>query len=137
MAIFGKDTKTTTKKAPAKAAAAKKSPVKKATADTQKVSKKTDTGASGKVLLRPRITEKAAHLSAANVYTFDVAPRATSGDVAKAIEAVYRVKPRKVNIVKTAGKRVRLRNRRGFGARSGAKKAYVFLKKGDRIEFAS
>jgi len=151
MAIFGTDKKNKKdlpaqagekKKAPAKKPEAKKAPAKKPAAkkpagDTQKVSKKTDTGASGKVLLRPRITEKAAHLSADNVYTFDVVFSATAEDVAKAIEAVYRVKPRKVNMVKTIGKRVRLRNRRGFGTRSGAKKAYVFLKKGDRIEFAS
>lgn len=127
MAIFG-DKKEEKKKAPAKKAAVK---------DTQKVSKKTDTGASGAVLLRPRITEKAAHLSAHNVYTFDVTQRATSGDVAKAIEAVYRVKPKKVNVVKNQGKKVNLRTRRGHGTRAGIKKAYVYLKKGDRIEFAS
>lgn len=132
MAIFG-NKKEDTKKAPAKKAAAKKS----ATKDTQKVSKKTDTGAGGMVLLRPRITEKAAHLSAQNVYTFDVAQRATKGDVVKAIEAVYRVKPKKVNLVKNQGKKVSLRTRRGFGTRAGIKKAYVYLKKGDRIEFAS
>lgn len=105
--------------------------------DTVKVSKKKDTGASGAVLLRPRVTEKAAHLSALNAYTFDVSPRATKTDVVKAIEAVYRVKPKKVAMVKTAGKKVRLRTRRGFGARAASKKAYVYLKKGDRIEFAS
>lgn len=127
MAIFG-NKKETKKKKPA---------AKKPAADTQKVSKKTDSGASGKVLLRPRITEKAAHLSAQNVYTFDVVFAATEAQVAHAIESVYRVKPVKVNLVKTPGKRVTLRTRRGFGTRSGSKKAYVYLKKGDRIEFAS
>lgn len=125
MALFGKDTKDTKdtkKKAPAKKAASTKVPA---------------ATVSGNVLLRPRITEKAAHLTAGNVYTFDVAPRATKTDVAKAIHAVYRVKPVKVAVVKTAGKKVRLRTRRGFGSRAASKKAYVYLKKGDRIEFAS
>lgn len=126
MALFGNETKTIKKKTSAKKSA-----------NAVKVSKKKDTGASGSVLLRPRITEKAAHLSAANVYTFDVVFSATASDIAKAIEAVYRVKPRKVNVVKTIGKRVSLRNRRGFGTRAGSKKAYVYLKEGDRIEFAS
>ena len=128
MALFGNKKEETKKKPAAK---------KKVATDTQKVSKKTDSGASGKVLLRPRVTEKAAHLSAQNVYTFDVVMSATKGDVAKAIESVYRVKPTKVNLVKNQGKKVRLRTRRGFGTRAGVKKAYVYLKKGDRIEFAS
>lgn len=125
MALFGGDKKEE-----------KKKPVAKKAANTGAVSKKTDSGVSGKVLLRPRATEKAAHLSANNVYTFDVTQDATKGDIAAAIESVYRVKPVKVNLVKNQGKRVRLRTRRGFGTRAGSKKAYVYLKKGDRIEFA-
>lgn len=134
MEFFGKKKEKTQGKDAANKAT--KKPAKKAAVDTQKVSKKTDSGASGKVLLRPRATEKAAHLSANNVYTFDVLQSATKGDIVKAIESVYRVKPVKVNLVKNQGKRVRLRTRRGFGTRAGSKKAYVYLKKGDRIEFA-
>lgn len=89
------------------------------------------------VLVRPHITEKAAQATARGVYTFDIRPDATKETVAAAIESVYRVKPVKVGIVKTPGARVRLRTRRGYGRRSDAKKAYVYLKKGDRIEFAS
>lgn len=120
MAIFGTKKKTT-----------KPTPSKKA----EKVVKSENV--SGAILLKPRITEKAAHMTAIDAYTFDISPRATKEDVAKAIQAVYSVKPKKIAIVKTMGKKVRLRNRRGFGARSASKKAYVYLKKGDRIEFAS
>jgi len=88
-------------------------------------------------LLRPHITEKAAQATARRVYTFDIRPDATKRDVARAVEAVYRVKPMKIGIVKTIGKRVRLRTRRGYGTKNASKKAYVYLKKGDRIEFAS
>lgn len=128
MALFGnKKKKEEVKKAPAKKPAVSSvAPTKSAT----KVVPET-------VLLKPRITEKAANLTANHVYTFDVRLDATKRDIAAAIEAVYRVKPKKVRIVKTVGKRVRLRTRRGMGARSGKKKAYVYLKEGDRIEFSA
>jgi large subunit ribosomal protein L23 len=136
MAIFGTKDKTV-KKAPAKKsegasrARGKKDGVRAAQGGAQQAVN------SGAVLLRPRITEKAAHLSAQNVYTFEVARNATKTDVINAIHAVYKVTPLKVNVVNNQGKRVRLRTRRGFGTRSGVKKVYVHLKKGDRIEFAS
>jgi len=89
------------------------------------------------VLVRPRITEKAAQATARNVYTFEVSPRATKTSVAKAVTALYGVTPKKVAIAKTPAKRVRLRTRRGYGTKKALKKAYVFLKEGDRIEFSS
>lgn len=89
------------------------------------------------VLIRPRITEKTGNLTATNVYTFDVAITATKRTVAAAIEAEYKVKPIAVRIVTRKSARVRLRTRRGYGATKGGKKAYVTVKKGDRIEFSS
>lgn len=130
MGLFGgKETK---KKA---AAPAKKAAPKKV-ARTKQVKASSEADAT-RILMRPRITEKAANLTAERVYTFDVHQDATKKDVAKAVAAVYRVTPVKVNIVKTAGKRKRLRTRRGFGKSAASKKAYVFLKEGDRIEFSS
>ncbi len=85
------------------------------------------------VLLRPRVTEKAASLTSENVYTFDVRQGATKGEVAKAIQALYKVKPVKVNVVNTPAKRVRMRRKRGFGRVGATRKAYVFLKKGETI----
>lgn len=119
MALFGSNKKTK------KATVAKPAPKAEVISDM-----------SG-VLLRPRITEKAAHMTAQHTYTFDIAPRATKTDVAKAIKEVYGVTPKKVALVKTLGKKVNLRTRRGYGRRAASKKAYVFLKEGDRIEFAS
>jgi len=85
------------------------------------------------VLIRPRITEKASFLGEGNVYTFDVAKRATKADVARAITALYKVKPVRVNIVTIHPKRVTVR---GIpGTKGGGKKALVFLKEGDKIEF--
>lgn len=125
MAIFGN------KKAPAK----KKTPAKKAVKAAAPV-KKGDVNASA-ILMRPRITEKSAQLTASRVYTFDISPRANKTDVARAIQSVYNVTPEKVRVVNTPGKRVRLRTRRGQGTASALKKAYVYLKEGDRIEFSS
>lgn len=86
------------------------------------------------VLVRPRVTEKAANMTSENVYVFDIAKRATKKDVMAAVKAFYKVTPRKVNVINTKGAPVRLRTRRGFGAKPSLRKAYVFLNKGDHIQ---
>jgi large subunit ribosomal protein L23 len=86
------------------------------------------------VLKAPRVTEKAAMLMEKNVYTFEVLDSATSTEVKKAIESIYKVKPVKVAMVKIQKKNVFIRGRKGV--KSGGKKAYVYLKKGDKIEIA-
>lgn len=88
------------------------------------------------VLLRPRITEKAANMTARNVYTFDISKRATKEDVANAVKTLYKVTPIKVNVVNTPAKRVAMRKKRGFGKTAATRKALVFLKKGEEIQFA-
>jgi large subunit ribosomal protein L23 len=86
------------------------------------------------VLLHPRITEKATMASEAGVYVFDILPSATKSQVAEAISLQYKVKPKKVNIVTVPRKKINIRMRGRFGVTSGGKKAYVYLKEGDRIE---
>lgn len=88
---------------------------------------------SGRVIMAPRITEKAAHISDDRVYTFDVFPKATKTDIAKAIKEIYGVTPVRVNVSAIPTKQVLRRNR--IGVKGGGRKAYVFLKKGDKIEF--
>ena len=85
------------------------------------------------VILRPRVTEKASFIAADGAYTFDVLPRANKIQIKRAIEEMYNVKPIRVNIVTIPGKRVFVRNR--AGVKSGGKKAIVYLKEGDKIEF--
>ena len=85
------------------------------------------------VLVKPRITEKAAYGSAHNAYAFEIAPWATKGEVKKAVQAVYKVTPIKVTVVNLPAKNVVVRGKKGV--KSGVKKAYVFLRKGDKIEF--
>lgn len=89
------------------------------------------------VIRRPRLTEKAANLTTQDVYTFDITPDATKIEVIAAIKALYKVTPVKVNVVNVKGKKVSLRSRRGFGVRNNTRKVYIYLKKGDKIDFAA
>lgn len=85
------------------------------------------------ILIRPRITEKATERSEEGVYTFDVSPRATKSSIYFAVEQLYKVKPIKVAIVTIRAKKILARGKRG--KTSGGKKAYIYLKKGEKIEF--
>jgi large subunit ribosomal protein L23 len=91
---------------------------------------------SAQVLRAPRITEKASVLAERGVYTFEITEKATKHDVMRAVKDLYKVTPTRVTIVRSPAKYVRLRNRRGVGMRSAVKKAYVYLKEGDKIEIA-
>ena len=86
------------------------------------------------VLISPRITEKATFSAENNVYVFNIMPRATKSDVIKSVEHFYKVTPAKVNIAKIPSKTRMSRAKRIKGVKSGGRKAYVYLKKGDSIE---
>ena len=92
------------------------------------------TTSSRTILRRPRITEKASFLAdKQGVYCFEVSAGSSKADISKAIKEIYGVIPRKVHITMRPAKRV---IRRGIpGKKVGIKKAYVYLKKGDKIEF--
>lgn len=86
------------------------------------------------LILRPRITEKASLVMENGVYVFEVSGRATKNEIAKSIESIYGVKPKKVNIVKMNPRKFVSRMRGKRGMKSGMKKAYVYLSEGDSIE---
>lgn len=87
------------------------------------------------VLVRAHITEKAYDLSKRGVYTFEVAQNANKYVVAQAIKSVYGVTPKQVRIVKTKPRTVRSLMRAKSTHQSGMKKAYVYLKEGDTINY--
>ncbi len=88
------------------------------------------------ILKHARITEKATMHSEQGVYTFDIADSATKRDVIQAVQKLYKVTPRLVRVV-TIPTKVRRSARTGkVGVKSGGKKAYVFLKKGETITIA-
>ena len=85
------------------------------------------------VLVRPHITEKAGLLANQGVYTFEVTSNANERSVIAAVKAVYKVTPLRVSLMPIKIKTKFARGRRG--TTGGGKKAYVYLKKGDTIEF--
>ncbi|MBI4118098.1 MAG: 50S ribosomal protein L23 [Parcubacteria group bacterium] len=85
------------------------------------------------LILKPFITEKSSFMSADGAYVFAVSNDATKNEIKKAIKEMYKVTPRRVNIMTQTSKTRYLRGR--IGVRARPKKAIVFLKKGDRIEF--
>lgn len=87
------------------------------------------------VIDRPVITEKATLASEHDKVTFRVRTTATKKDIKEAVEALFKVKVKKVNTVTTGGKNKRFK---GYaGVRSDVKKAIVTLEKGQKIDLAS
>jgi large subunit ribosomal protein L23 len=84
------------------------------------------------VILRPMVTEKAAHLAAKGQYVFVVSQNATKIQVRNAVRTMYGMTPTSVNIQRVEGKIVRFG--RAKGKRKNWKKAIVTLPKGKKIE---
>lgn len=89
-----------------------------------------------KVLLGPVISEKSSVAADANrQYTFRVVKDASKREIAKAVEKLFEVGVETVQVVNVKGKQKRFGVIRG--KRSDWKKAYVRLKPGSDIDFAS
>mgnify|MGYP003420855468 CR=1 FL=1 len=88
------------------------------------------------VIINPRVTEKAVRQNDKNVYTFVVRRDATKFTVADAVRSLFKVTPVKVNIVNKSPKQFMSRSKGRQVNVQGMKKAYVYLKKGDRIDVA-
>ncbi len=88
------------------------------------------------VLMSPRITEKAAIVAdSSGIYTFNVGLRANKKEIAAAVKELYKVTPVSVRIVPIPSRVVASRRSRVVGHTTRGKKAYITLKKGDKIEF--
>ena len=86
------------------------------------------------VIISPVISEKGTALSQNTPKAmFRVDPKANKIEIRKAIEELYPVKVRKVNIMNVSGKSRRYRYK--VGRTSSWKKAIVTLREGDKIEF--
>lgn len=86
-----------------------------------------------RAVVRPLVTEKSsAAWAQRKEYTFAADPRATKGDIRRAIEAMFSVT---VIAVRTSVQRSKRKTMgRTAGRRPSWKKAYVRLKEGDAIE---
>ncbi len=124
MALFGSKKKTEKTDAPKE--------VKKE-AKTKAVSEGTSLHNTAGVIRRPRITEKASMQAEANVYAFEVALTANKQTIAHAVKELYNVTPIKIAVIAIPKKEVFVRGK--WGTKGGGKKAYIYLKKGETIEF--
>ncbi len=116
----------------------KKEEDKKVVKATKKVKDKSEKKTSGKKEIHPliksmRITEKSAIAADKGRYTFNVHRNANKSELKKAIKLVYKVEPVKITITQITSKKVVRRGK--IGTKSAGKKAVVYLKKGDKIEF--
>lgn len=84
------------------------------------------------VIIKPLVTEKAAHLASIHKYVFSVNPKMNKIEVKKAIRSIYNVEPLDVNMITCSGRNVRYG--RVQGRTKDWKKAIVTLKPSDKIE---
>lgn len=87
---------------------------------------------AARILKAPHVTEKAMSLGRENKYIFKVTPNANKPEIKKAIQELYGVRVKDVNIINIPRKKRRLGRSEGF--KSGFKKAVVTLKQGEKIE---
>jgi len=85
-----------------------------------------------RILKEPHVSEKATVLTDNNKYVFKVYPNANKNETKKAVEDIYGVRVKNVNIINVHRKMKVLRNIKGY--KSGYKKAIVTLEKGEKIE---
>ena len=120
MGIFG-NKKQKTKKVAAKVASASTAPARTSDRDLSAV------------IIKPRITEKGVLASEKNVYVFEVRQKSTKRDIADAVKQAFGVAPIKVHTVTQSPRQSLSRARGRRVAVGGLKKAYVYLKEGDKI----
>ena len=88
------------------------------------------------VLLAPQISEKATFVAEKNEQVvFRVLPCATKPEIKAAVELLFKVEVKSVQIANVKGKQKRFG--RIIGRRKGWKKAFVALKPGQEINFAA
>lgn len=85
------------------------------------------------VILRPLINEKSMGLTKLDLYTFEVAKKATKDQIAKIVADKFKVKVLWVNTLSKTGKTRTQRTKKGYFKMADFKKAIVRVKKGDKI----
>jgi len=87
------------------------------------------------IIRRPILTEKSLRGNEAGKYTFEVALGANKIDVRHAVETIFSVRVRKVNVINTRG-RTRRRGRHEYMS-PAKRKAIVTLAPGNKIDLES
>jgi large subunit ribosomal protein L23 len=85
-----------------------------------------------KVLIKPMISEAVMNAQELGKYTFQVRKPATKNEIALAIEALYKVSVKKVNVMNYKSEAKFFRGKKG--STKGYKKAIITLVEGDKIK---
>ena len=98
-------------------------------------SKKFDEGRLMAVLVAPIVSEKATMVAEkSNAVTFKVMQDATKPEIKAAVELMFKVEVKSVNMVNTKGKTKRFG--KSMGRRDNVRKAYVMLKPGQELNLS-
>lgn len=87
-----------------------------------------------KILLAPHVSEKSAYAAESDQYVFRVVSTATKPEVKAAVESLFEVKVKSVNILNHKGKKKIFKGR--VGKQNDTRKAMVRLVAGQEIDFA-
>ncbi|MCD6459101.1 50S ribosomal protein L23 [bacterium] len=85
------------------------------------------------IIIEPVISELSTTMAEEDKYVFVVHTSANKIEIKYAVEKLFNVGVKKVNVINVLGKRKRMRFK--TGKRSDWKKAVITLNKGDKIEF--
>lgn len=88
-----------------------------------------------KILLAPHVSEKSANMADSDQYVFRVVSTATKSEVKDAVESLFSVKVKSVNMINLKGKKKVFKGR--VGKRNDIRKAVVRLVAGQEIDFAA
>ena len=97
--------------------------------------KEVDLNKSYQIILKPIVTEKATKLSEFNKVVFEVAIKSNKNEIKGAVEKLFSVKVKAVNIVNIKGKLKRFKGI--LGRRNSIKKAIVTLEEGNTIDISA
>ena len=97
--------------------------------------KEVDMNKSYKIIRKPIVTEKATKLSEFNKVVFEVASKSNKNEIKGAIEQLFSVKVKSVNIINTKGKVKRFKG--VLGKRNDIKKAVITLVEGNTIDISA
>ena len=97
--------------------------------------KEVDLNKSYKIILKPIVTEKATRLSEFNKVVFEVSSKSNKNEIKGAVEKLFSVKVKSVNIINIKGKLKRFKGI--LGKRNDIKKAIITLEEGNTIDISA
>ena len=97
--------------------------------------KEVDLNKSYQIIRKPIVTEKATKLSEFNKIVFEVAYKSNKNEIKGAVEKLFSVKVKSVNVINIKGKVKRFKG--VLGKRNDIKKAVITLEEGNTIDISA